>query len=1167
MATANFAHLHVHSHYSLLDGLSKIPDLVSNAKAKGFDKLALTDHGAAYGLIEFYKECLNQEIQPILGVETYVAPRRLSDKQPRLDDYSYHLVLLARNLTGYKNLLKLITIAHLQGFYYKPRLDHETLAQYHDGLVALSGCLKGEIPQAISRGDMTAAKNLIKWHMATFGEGNFFLEIQSHPELESQIKLNQELRRLSNEFSLPLIATNDSHYLETTDSEAQDILVCIQTGKKVTDTNRLDMRGVDASLKPEAVIRQELPDYQDAIDNAAKLAAELKVELPLGKRFFPAFPTPHGETPEAYLRLQAEQGLAKHFPQGVSDDVRERLEYEMDIITKKGYASYFLVVADFVNWARSQKIIATTRGSAAGSLVSYLIGITTVNPLTYQLPFERFLNPHRPSPPDIDMDFADNRRDEVIAYVTAKYGLDHVAQIVTFGTMAARAAVRDVGRALGLPYGLCDRVAKLIPFGSQGFPMTIERALQESPELKNLSETDPQIKELLLLAQKVEGCVRHASIHAAGVVIAPTPLTDYVPLQYDVDGKHIITQYDMWSCEDVGLVKMDFLGIRNLSILGEAVNIIKKTKGMEIDLENIPLNDKKTYELMSRGDTMGMFQLGGSGMTRYLKELKPTTITDVMAMVALFRPGPMESLPEFIRRKHNPKAITYLDPRLKDILKNSYGIITYQDDVLMIAVKLAGYSWEEADKLRKAMGKKIPREMARQKEKFISGCVVNGLTESKARQLWELIEPFAAYGFNKAHAASYGIVAYQTAYLKANFPTEFMTALMTAEAGDLPTIAQAVAECKRLGITVLPPDVNESLATFTVINDNCIRFGLTAIKNLGDQVIETIIAERKNNGQFTSLTNFLERVGGREFTKKSLESLIKCGALDSFGYDRGALLAGMDILLAHTKKTQQARLAQQSSLFAVVDGSTPLTIKLPSTSATTTREKLTWEKELLGLYVTEHPFRPYAQELNGLITPLNELTSLNNEQTVTLAGLVTNTKIITTKKGEPMLFASLEDLSGSTELIVFPDTYRSEGEKIIPDSIVAVRGRLSLRNGERKIITQSILVIPSPESARRLVENFSNQSTSSPQRATKKEIIISLPEKISTEVTTSLKNLLRAYPGPQAVILKINRGKRSQKIATDYSINPTPEFIKQCQNLLGENCLSVTSPDNKTNQS
>ncbi len=1154
---SKFAHLHVHSHYSLLDGLPKIPDLVSFAKAQGFGSLALTDHGVMYGTVEFYKAAVAAGLKPILGVEAYVAPRKLTDKQARLDDSAAHLVLLARNLAGYQNLLKLTTLAHLQGFYYKPRIDHEALERYHEGLVALSACLKGEIPQALMQGDQAGAGELTDFYLRTFGEGNFFLEVQAHPELPEQVELNQRLRRLSSERSVPLVATNDSHYLEPADQEVQDILVCIQTGKKVTDEKRLDMRGVNTSLKNEPTMRQDLPDFGDAIDRAGQLADELTTELPLAERHFPRFPTPRGETPEAYLRLQAEQGLVEHYSQEVGEEVRKRLEYELGIIMKKGFASYFLVVADFVNWARSNGIIATTRGSAAGSLVSYLIGVTTVNPLTYRLPFERFLNDFRPTPPDIDMDFADNRRDEVIAYVTAKYGVDQVAQIVTFGTMAARAAVRDVGRALGLPYSLCDQVAKLIPFGSQGFHMTIERALKETPELKALYQADPQVMRLLSLAERLEGCARHASVHAAGVVIAPDALTNYLPLQYDVDGKHVITQYDMWACEDVGLVKMDFLGIRNLSIMGSTVNIIKKTKGLEVDLENLPLTDQKTFALMAKGETMGMFQLGGSGMTRYLKELKPSSITDIMAMVALFRPGPMNSIPDFIKRKHNPQSVAYLDPRLKDILKDSYGIITYQDDVLLIAIDIAGYTWEEADKLRKAMGKKIPKEMGRQKEKFVSGCITHGgLKEDKALKLWELIEPFAAYGFNKAHAASYGIVAYQTAYLKANYPTEFMAALMTAEAGDLDTIAQAVGECSRMGITVLPPDVNESLATFTVVDDTKIRFGLSAIKNLGEQVIESIIAERKTSGPFLGLDSFLQRTAGRELNKKSLESLIKSGALDSFSMERGQLLGGMDTLLGFARSAAQAKAAQQSSLFG--SEATALSqLRLPPTAPASKTERLAWERELLGLYVTEHPFADYATTLQGAVVPLKDLGQLAGEPLVTSAGLVTNVKPITTKKGEPMAFVTLEDVGGSTEVVVFPETFRQFRGELVPDALVALRGRLSEKNGERKLIAQSVVRLSAAATAAQVVAAWATgklpagERGQPPTSSSKREVTITLPPHTTAQTMAALKALLERSPGDAAVRLMVTEGSTPKRITTPYRVNCTPDFEAACRSIIG----------------
>ena len=1152
-----FTHLHVHSHYSLLDGLSKVPDLVQNAKIKGFTSLALTDHGAMYGTVEFYKTCLTEGLKPILGVETYVAPRRLTDKQAKLDDHPAHLVLLARNLEGYHNLIQLVTLAHLQGFYYKPRVDHEALERYHGGLVALSACLKGEIPQAIRSGDEARTRELLEWYRRTFGEGNFYLEIQPHPELPEQVQLNREIARLAASNSLPIVATNDSHYLEPEDGEAQDVLVCIQTGKQVTDERRLDMRKVDTSLKPEEVMRSELGDLASACDAAAKLADELTVEIPLGQRFFPAYPTPEGETPEAYLRLQAEHGLVEHYVGEVTEEVRQRLEYELDTIMKKGYASYFLVVADFVNWARSQGIIVTTRGSAAGSLVSYLIGITSVNPLTFNLPFERFLNPFRPSPPDIDMDFADNRRDDVIAYVTAKYGVDQVGQIVTFGTMAARGAVRDVGRALGLPYGLCDRVAKLIPFGSQGFHMTLARALEDSAELKALSDGDPQVANLLRLARKVEGCARHASIHAAGVVIAPAALTAYVPLQYDAEGSHIITQYDMWSCEDVGLVKMDFLGIRNLSIMGSAVQIIQKTKSIEINLDHLPLSDAKTFALMAKGETMGMFQLGGSGMTRYLKELRPTTITDVMAMVALFRPGPMDSIPEFIRRKHKPKSITYLDPRLREILSDSYGIITYQDDVLLIAIKLAGYTWEEADKLRKAMGKKIVKEMARQKEKFISGCIAGGMTEERSRELWQLIEPFAAYGFNKAHAASYGIVAYQTAYLKANYPTEFMAALMTAESGDLETIAQAVAECRRMGIAVLPPDVNESLATFTVVDDSRIRFGLTAIKNLGEHVVESIITERKTRGAYRSLADFVGRTAGREFTKKSFESLAKCGALDSFGTERGTLLAGAETLLAYARGIGHARAAQESSLFGH-SSSNPPQVNLAAVAPASRQDRLAWERELLGLYVTEHPFTAYATTLGSQATAISALGEVTGEPQVTVAGLVSQAKQVTTKRGEAMLFGTLEDTTGSTEIILFPEAFRTFGSQLTPDRIVAVRGKLSRREGERKVVADSLVQLTDPATALAAMANLGKplsqvaQGPAAPVAQTSTQPALELVLQAATPGTlSSLKQLCESHPGVTPVVLVIPQPGGNRRVATPYRVSADAAFRSAAASLLG----------------
>ncbi|MEK7532401.1 MAG: DNA polymerase III subunit alpha, partial [Patescibacteria group bacterium] len=850
---SNFVHLHTHSHYSLLDGLTKIPDLVRVAKERGFSAIALTDSGSLYGAIEFYEACHKEDVKPIIGFEAYLAPNGRFSKQAHVDTHASHLVLLAETYDGYKNLMKLSSAGHLEGFYYKPRIDKELLREHHAGIIALSGCLAGELAQTVKNDDtLEKAKRIAQEYVEIFGKDNFFIELQDHPELDGQITVNTKLVQLARETDIPLVVTRDVHYLNRDDTEAQDILTCIREGKTVDQPNRFTFQHVDRSLCTAEDIASRFQHVPDALENTVKIAERVNCEIPLHQWHFPPVELPEGKTADAVLRESSNQGLAEKLV--VTPELQERLDYELDIITKKGYSPYFLVVADLMRYAHEQGIIVTTRGSAAGSLVSYALGIVSVNPLFFRLPFERFLNPYRPSPPDIDMDFADDRREDMLAYATEKYGVERVAQIITFGTMMARGSVRDAGRALGFAYGFCDQVAKLIPFGSQGFAMTIKRALSEEPELKKLYESNADVKRLLAVAQKIEGCARHTSIHAAGVVIAPTALTDFTPVQYETGGEKITTQYEMYSVEAAGLLKMDFLGIRNLAILGHAVEFVEKTTGAKVDINNLPWDDKKTFEMLARGETMGTFQLGGSGMTRWLKELKPTTIHDIMVMVALFRPGPMESIPEYIRRKHNPKLVEYLDPRLEEVLERSFGILVYQEDVMLTAIKLAGYDWLEADKFRKAMGKKIPAEMAKQKIKFSQGCRTHGnLPEEKIERLWQLIEPFAAYGFGKAHAASYAVVAYQTAYLKAHYPVQFMTAILTAEAGDMDKVAAIVHECERMGILVLSPDINESFRDFATIpvaegERPRIRFGLNAIKNLGAHIAEVIYRERKERG-------------------------------------------------------------------------------------------------------------------------------------------------------------------------------------------------------------------------------------------------------------------------------------------------------------------------------
>ncbi|MBI3627026.1 DNA polymerase III subunit alpha, partial [Candidatus Uhrbacteria bacterium] len=823
----------------------------------------------------------------------------------------------------------------------------------------------------------------------------------------------------------------------------------------------------------------------EAISNTLKVAEKCNLEIPIKKLHFPKFAIPESQTPDTFLKQNSYRGLARRYKLTETEDiakikaeldqnhpaVSERLEYELKIIAKKGYSEYMLIVADFVNWATAQGIITTTRGSAAGSLTSYSIGILNINPLDYNLPFERFLTMFRPSPPDIDLDIADNRRGEVIDYVVQKYGKERVAHIITFGTMMARAAARDVGRALGMTYDSVDRIAKMIPMGSQGFPMYIDRAKQENPDLGKAYKNEPETKKLLDLAERVEGCCRHASVHAAGIVIAPRDLTEFTPLQLDTDNKQVITQYEMGACESVGLVKMDFLGIRNLSILGEAIKIIENKEGIKINLEAIPLDDKKTFAMLTRGETFGVFQLGGSGMTKYLVELKPEKIFDIMAMIALYRPGPIDSIPDYIKRKNNPKLVRVLDPRMRDILNMSYGIITFQDDVLLIAINIAGYSWEEADKLRKAMGKKIPAEMAKQKEKFIQGCIEKGqLTPEKAQQLFKLIEPFAAYGFNKAHAASYAHISYYTGYLKANYPVEYMAAVMTAESGDIEKIGEAIKECQHIGLAVLPPDINESQATFTVVErargeQKQIRFGLTAVKNVGEGVVQSIIEERTKNGPFISLDDFVSRVHDKNLNKKILESLAKAGALDRFA-DRQAILENVENLLSYSRAQVKAKLSGQNSLFGTTrpgtgqaKDPTALSLKLIPSAPATLKDKLKWEKELLGLYILQHPFAGTSAKLKDMVWPVNLLGTAQKGSNLMLAGIVVETKKVTTKKGEAMMFVQLEDLTGKVELVVFPKAFFNSSKSWVEDAEVLVKGKVDTKDEEVKILVESVMVL------------------------------------------------------------------------------------------------------------
>jgi DNA polymerase-3 subunit alpha len=1057
---ANFIHLHTHSHYSLLDGLSKIPDMVKTAKKNGMNALAITDHGNMYGAIELYKEAQKAGIKPIIGVEAYIAERGRKDKEPGVDNRRYHVTLLAKNKQGYKNLMRLVSISNMEGYYYKPRMDKEILREFHEGIICLSGCMASELSRAILANNNEKAEALIKEYQEIFGKENYFLEVHSHEHIEEDKRLRDGITKLGKKFNIPIVAGQDSHYLCQEDHEAHHTLLAVNTGG--TDGKEgtgMEFSDDDFSLIDEKTALKYFKDVPEAVSNT-KMVADLceDYDLELGKAYFPAFPIPEGTTADEMLRELAYKGFEFRNLEKTKEYL-DRLEYELKIIKQKGYPAYFLVVSDLLKYARENDIYTNIRGSVAGSLTTYLVGITKVDPISYKLPFERFLNPERPSLPDIDMDYADNRRDEIIAYAKRKYGEDKVAQIGTFGTMMAKGSIRDVARALGYPYNIGDRISSMVPLGSQGMPMTIDHAMKIIPELKAAYKDEPDTKRIIDLAKKMEGCVRHISVHAAGVVMAPRPLYEFTPIQYDPKGGNIITQYDMYSIEDAGLPKFDFLGIRNLAILAEAVRLVKIIHKVDIDIDRINLADKKTFQILARGETMGLFQLNGSGMTRYLKELKATTIHDINAMVALYRPGPMESIPEYIRRKHNPKLITYLDPRLKDILDQSFGVITYQDDVMMVAIKLAGYSWLEADKLRKAMGKKIPAVMEAEKEKLLQGFVKNGMTEKKANEFWLLIEPFAAYGFNKAHAASYGLVAYQTAYMKANFPVEYMTAIMTSESGDVEKVAEIVHECEKMGIKVLPPNINESFGGFTVIKgsneetDRTIRFGLYTIKNLGGDIADAIIEERKKNGKFKSLADFFERINHKNLNKKSVEALAKSGAMDELT-ERNMVIGNLETLLAFNKETRPS--SDQDSLFGAIGGIEVKLDLLPQAEATM-KEKLIWEKELLGLYISGHPLDEYKERIEKFGTLISKIQKEVKVKTpVTVAAIIDDVRIVTTKSNARMAFIKISDFSGTIDAVVFSKLFETVKDMLIKDTIIAMKGKVTERNGEKSLMIESL---------------------------------------------------------------------------------------------------------------
>ena len=1104
---ADFVHLHVHTEYSLLDGLCKIKGLVNKVKDFGMGSVAITDHGSMYGAIEFYKYATANGVKPIIGMEGYITNLSLTDSPSKATNKNYHLTLLAQNMEGYKNLMSIASIAHLKGFYYRPRMDWATLKEHGEGIVCLSGCPLGELGRTLVEKDAEMAQKVAERYLSIFGD-RYYLEMMRF-DSTGEMKREQDvigagLLKLSRQLGIPLVATSDVHYLNPEDAPIQDALVCISTGKKVADAKR--MRYIDTPyfyLANSEEMIGRFRDLPEALENSLKIAQRIDLQIEIGKWYFPKFDLPDNKTPDVYLTETANQKLVKVFPKKTKE-LQSRLDHELDIINAKGYAPYFLIAMDLANWADEQGIVTNTRGSAAGSLVSFVLGITTVDPIAYYLPFERFLNPYRPSPPDIDFDVSDNRRDEIIHYIAQKYGVEKVAQICTFGRMLSRAAVRDVARVLGYQYAVGDMVSKLIPPPKQGFPITIPKAMQEVPELQHKYDSDADVKQIIDMAKKMEGNARHISVHAAGVVIAPTKITDFSPIQHEPKGEKVITQYEMHACEDVGLIKFDILGIRNLSILGAAIANVQKTQGIKINIKTIPLDDKTTFAMLGRGETMGTFQLGGGGMTKYLKELKPTRVEDLMAMVALYRPGPISVIPEYIKRKYNPKLVIYLDPRMEKFLQASYGLIVYQDDLLFCALDLAGYTWEEADKFRKAVGKKIPEEMAAQKDKFTTGIVNHGQTAEFAETLWKLFEPFQSYGFNKAHAASYGMVAYQTAYMKANYPVEYMTALLSAESDDKEKIAQAVAECKRISLTVLPPDVNESDEDFTIIDNQipnlkAIRFGLSGVKNVGGAAISNII-EARSKGPFLSLNDFLERTDSQKINKRVLESLIKVGAMSTFG-NRATLLEAINDI----KRLKRANNPNQDSLFADTETQSSDNLTKYTQDEFSAEELEKHELDLLGFSLSARSIT----EILGKNVEMSDITisesgeEIYENKEIKIAGLIKNVKEIVTKKGnQRMAFMEIDDGTGILEVVVFPSLFAELSDRLVAGVPVLLSSKITRRDDEVSAIANKIEFL-------------------------KKNVTVGLPANLSAEKLKGLKKLLKDNPGDTEVYIWLEESQES----------------------------------------
>ncbi|NLM75564.1 MAG: DNA polymerase III subunit alpha [Clostridiaceae bacterium] len=1186
----DFVHLHLHTEYSLLDGACRIEPLVKKAKELNMHCLAITDHGAMYGVIDFYKACKKEGIKPILGCEVYTARRTVKDRDPKLDSEQGHLVLLAKNNKGYQNLMKLVSIGFTEGFYYKPRIDYDLLEQYHEGLIALSSCLAGDIPQKLLNRDYNGAKNLALKLNSIMGEGNFYLELQ-YNDLPEQKIVNEEIVRISKETGIPLIATNDVHFINKEDAKAQEILICIQTGKTLDDPDRLRFESHEVYLKSPEEMWEHFKAWPEALENTVRVAGMCNVEIEFGKLHLPRYDVPDGKDPFDYLRELCLEGFTKFY--GNNDKLLEQLNYELSVIREMGYVDYFLIVWDFIKYARDNQImVGPGRGSAAGSMVSYCLGITKVDPVKYNLIFERFLNPERISMPDIDIDFCYERRQEVIDYVIRKYGEDRVAQIITFGTMAARAAVRDVGRVLGIPYNVVDRIAKLIPM-TQGHHISIEKAIEMSPELKTLYNSDLRIKELLDTAKSLEGMPRHVSTHAAGVVISSEPITNFVPLYRNDD--LISTQFPMNTLEELGMLKMDFLGLRTITVIRDTIEFVKDSQGIEIDIDNINYDDRAVYEMIGRGETAGVFQLESRGMTSFMKELQPSNLEDIIAGISLYRPGPMDQIPRYIQNKRNPDKIAYIAPQLEPILDVTYGCMVYQEQVMQIFRDLAGYSLGRSDLVRRAMSKKKKDVMDAERQNFvygscdengnviIPGAIRNGVSEEAAHRIFDEMMDFASYAFNKSHAAAYAYVGYQTAWLKYHYPVEFMAALINSYMGSLSKVSQYVMECRKMGIKVLPPDINESIGAFSV-KGNAIRFGLSAIKHVGTNFVDNVIKERTINGPFKSFVDFCERMEGKDLNKRTLENLIKSGAFDVFGIYRSKLIATYEKILDRIAQKRKSQISGQLSLFDVVsdDASSEETVMIdwPDMEEYDYRHLLAMEKETMGLYISGHPLNEYKNIIKEIVNVYSydfeisedehiEEPRLTDGQFARIAGVIADIKTISTKNNRIMAFVMIEDLYGQIEIIVFPKIFENSSRILTEDNLVVVEGNISVKENEspkilaNKIIPLSAVSNYTPENSGLQPErslypgNNINENTANylAANSSRKGIIkVLFDETISEDKRSQALALLRRNHGNERVLVYIdNANKPSLKFNTKLS----NALLSELKNLVGSDHMKV----------